>query len=164
MSKQAIKHLIETRLPDDGLVNAGVEGIKLFQVTTAVPCAPAVYEPCVVAIVEGTKEAILDGESYKYDSSRYLCCPMTMPVEAGTPDASPDKPLRGVMVSLNTRVMTELAIEMESAAGTIHKSGGGSYPRGLALSQWDDAFSEALLRLLQLSECPLIKRCSSRAG
>ncbi len=44
---------------------------------------------------------------------------MTMPVEAGTPKASPDNPLLGVYISLDTRVMTELAIEMESAAGVI---------------------------------------------
>ncbi len=42
-----------------------------------------------------------------------MCCPISMPVGAGTPAASPDNPLLGVYISLDTRVMTERAIEME---------------------------------------------------
>ncbi len=101
------------------MVETGVKGVKLFRVTESVRCAPAVYEPIVVAIVSGAKEAILDGKSYLYDSSKYMCCAMSMPVEAGTPSASPDNPLLGVYISLDTKVMTQLAIEMESAASSL---------------------------------------------
>ena len=136
------------------MVETGVKGVQLFRVTTPIPCAPAVYEPTIVAIVSGAKEAILDGEAFVYDSNRYLCCTMSMPVEAGTPTASPENPLLGILISLDTRMMTDLAIEMESAAGAIRKPKGGPLPRGLALAHWDDAFTEALLRLLQLAESP----------
>ena len=149
MSKQQIKQLIDNRISEDGKVETGVKGVQLFRVTKTLRCAPAVYEPTVVAIVNGAKEAILDGKRYVYDSSQYMCCTMSMPVEAGTPMASPDNPLLGVSISLDTRVMTELAIEMESAVGAIRKPKGGPLPQGLALARWDDAFTEALLRLLQ---------------
>ncbi|MEX0323105.1 MAG: AraC family transcriptional regulator N-terminal domain-containing protein [Puniceicoccaceae bacterium] len=154
MSKQQIKQLIETRVSEDGMMETGVKGVQLFRVTQPIRCAPAVYEPTVVAIVNGAKEAILDGKSYVYDSSQYMCCAMSMPVEAGTPTASPDNPLLGVYISLDTKVMTELAIEMESAAGAIRKPKGGPLPQGLGLARWDDAFTEALLRLLQLGDNP----------
>jgi len=154
MSKERIKQLIEDRVREDGLVETGVKGVQLFRVTEPHRCAPAVYEPAVVAIMNGAKEAILDGESYVYDSSQYLCCTMSMPVEAGTPAASPDNPLLGVYISLDTRVMTELAIEMENAAGAIRKPQSGPLPNGIALARWDDAFTEALLRLLQLGDSP----------
>lgn len=154
MSKQQIKQLIENKVSEDGLVETGVKGVKLFRVTESVRCAPAIYEPIVVAIVNGTKEAILDGTSYEYDSSQYLCCAVSMPVEAGTPLASPENPLLGVYISLDTKVMTQLAIEMASAAGAVHKPKGGPLPQAFALSNWDDAFTEALLRLLQLGNSP----------
>ena len=64
MFKQEIKTLIENKLSKDGLFETGVKGVQLFRVTEGVRCAPAVYEPTVVAIVSGTKEAILDGKSY----------------------------------------------------------------------------------------------------
>jgi AraC-like DNA-binding protein len=136
------------------MVETGVKGVQLFRVTEPLRCAPAVYEPTVVAIVNGTKEAILDGKRYVYDSSQYMCCALSMPVEAGTPDASPENPLLGVMISLDTRVMTELAIEMENAAGAIRMPRGGPLPPGFALARWDAAFTDALLRLLQLGDSP----------
>lgn len=154
MSKQHIKRIIESRTREAGMVETGVKGVRLFRVSEAMRCAPAVYEPCVVAIVNGAKEAILDGERYEYDSDQYMCCPISMPVEAGTPTASPDNPLLGALISLDTRVMTELAIEMENASGALRMPKAGPLPKGLSLARWDDAFTEALLRLLQLGDSP----------
>ncbi|NND02395.1 MAG: AraC family transcriptional regulator, partial [Acidimicrobiia bacterium] len=155
MSKQLIQQLIEAKVGTDALVETGVRGVHLFRVTEAVRCAPAVYEPTLVAIVSGAKEAILDGRSHVYDSSQYLCCAISMPVEAGTPTASPDNPLLGVQIALDSRVMTELAIEMENASGAIREPRGGPLPQGFALAHWDDAFTEALLRLVQLGDSPM---------
>ncbi len=154
MSKQKIKHLIETRVKQNGLTATGVKGVTLFKVTDPVPCVPVVYEPTVVAIVSGAKEAILDGKTYIYDSSQYLCCAVSLPVEAGTPNASLDNPLLGVSITLDTRVMTELSIEMERTTGAIRKPKATEVPQGLALANWDDAFTDALLRLLQLGDDP----------
>lgn len=154
MSKQQIKQLIENKLTEDGTLETGVKGVQLFKVTAPIPCAPAVYEPTVVAIVNGAKEAIFDGKNHVYGSDQYLCCTMSMPMEVGSPNAAPDNPLLGVFISLDTRLMTELALEMESVAGAIRKPKSGPLPQGFALSHWDAAFSDALLRLLQLGENP----------
>lgn len=152
MSKQQIKQIIENKIRDDGMMETGIKGVQLFRVSTSLQCAPAIYKPAVIAIVSGSKEAILDGESHEYDSSQYMCCTMTMPVEAGTPKATPDKPLLGMHISLDTRIMTELAIEMESASIAIRKPKGDPLPQGLALAYWDNTFTEAVLRLLQLGD------------
>ncbi len=155
MSKEQIKQLIENRLSESGIEETGVKGVNLFRVTQSLRCAPAVYEPTVIAIVSGEKEAILDGNRYVYDSSKYMCCTISMPVEAGTPLASPDNPLLGVSLSLDTKVMTELTIEMENATGAIRKPRGGELPQGLALARWDDTFTDALFRLLQVCDNPV---------
>ena len=154
VSKQQIRHLIEERVRKDGLVDAGVKGVRFFRVSEPVRCAPAVYEPAVVAIVSGAKEAILDGRSHVYDSSHYLCCAMATPVEAGAPQASPDNPLLGVQIALDTRVMTDLVIETENAAGAIRTPKSGPLPPGIALARWDEAFTETLLRLVQVGASP----------
>jgi len=153
MSKDHIKQLIERHLPEAGLVQTALEGVQIFRVTQGVPCVPAVYEPTVVAIVSGVKEAILDGQRHAYDESQYMLCPMTMPVEAGTPQASPENPLIGVVISLDPRVMRELALEMENVAGLIRKPDGAA-PQGLSLAGWDTSFTQALLRLLELMDNP----------
>lgn len=154
MSKEHIKQLIQNSVSNDGMVETGVKGVQLFRVIEPVRCAPAVYEPAVVAIVSGTKEAILDGKRHIYDSSQYMCCTMSMPVEAGAPEASPENPLFGVYIAIDPRVMTELALEMESSAAAIRKPANGPQPQGISLARWDDGFSDALLRLLQLIDNP----------
>ncbi|MCX2759114.1 AraC family transcriptional regulator [Vibrio sp. Sgm 22] len=150
--KQKIKQLVESRITEDGMLETGIKGVRLFKVTQAIPCAPAVYEPTLIVILSGSKEAILDGDKYIYDSSHYLCCSVSMPVEAGTPAATPENPLLGVTISLDTKVMTELAIVMESVSGAVKIPKGSPQPQGLSLANWDDTFSDALLRLIQLGD------------
>ncbi|BFM11119.1 AraC family transcriptional regulator [Simiduia litorea] len=150
MIKHEIKQMVEKRIVNDGMVETGIKGVSLFKVTHAIPCAPAVYEPTVIVILSGRKEAILDGDRYIYDNSQYLCCTVSLPVEAGTPEASLEEPLLGVYISLDIKVMTELAIEMASAKGLIKQPKSSSQPQGLSLANWDDAFADALFRLLQL--------------
>ncbi|WP_243265712.1 AraC family transcriptional regulator [Sulfitobacter sp. DSM 110093] len=152
MTKSQIKQIIERRSLRDGLTETGIKGVHLFRATSAIPCAPAVYEPSVIAIVSGAKEAVLDGKRYVYDDSRYMCCPMSMPVKAGTPTASSKTPLHGVYIALDPWVMAELALEMENAGDHIPPAPGDLRAQGIRLAQWDDAFSDALLRLLTLDE------------
>ncbi|KJZ09253.1 AraC family transcriptional regulator [Marinomonas sp. S3726] len=154
MSKELIKQLVEMNIRDDGMVETGVKGVQLFRVTSPVRCAPAIYEPTVVALVNGSKEAIVNGQRYAYDSSQFMCCPISMPVEAGTPEASPENPLLGVYISLDTKVMTELAIEMDTGIGAIRQPQISHLSPSLTLSHWDESFTEALLRLLRLLENP----------
>ena len=80
MHQDQIKKIIASRIDQDGLFETGIAGVKLFRATQAMPCAPAVYEPSVIAIVAGSKEAVLDGARYVYDNTQYMCCPMSMPV------------------------------------------------------------------------------------
>lgn len=154
MSKEQIKDLIKRRLPETGLVDTALKGVQLFRVTEAMPCVPAVYEPTVVAILSGTKEAVLDGEHHVYGSDKYLLCPMTLPVEAGTPRASEADPLLGVVITLDPRMMRELTLEIETAAGGTRQAREGA-PSALALASWHGGFTQALLRLLELLDNPV---------
>lgn len=154
MSKEQIKNLIERRLPEAGLVDTALKGVQLFRVTEAMPCVPAVYEPTVVAILSGSKEAVLDGEHHVYGSDKYLLCPMTLPVEAGAPRASKADPLLGLVITLDPRMMRELTMEIETAAGGNRQSRHGA-PSALALASWDTGFTQALFRLLELLDNPV---------
>lgn len=154
MSKAQIKQVIQQSTERDGLSETGIAGVQLFRATQAIPCVPAVYEPCVVAIVSGAKEVILDGHRYLYGNRQYLCCPMSMPLQAGTPTSCEDDPLYGVVVSLDPRVMAELALEMDNAGGPLPVVKGALRAQGIRLATWDAPFSDALLRLLQLGANP----------
>lgn len=154
MSKEQIIDLIKRRLPETGLVDTALKGVLFFWVTEAMPCVPTVYEPMVVAILSGTKEAVLDGEHHVYGSDKYLLCPMTLPVEAGTPLASKDDPLLGVVITLDPRMMRELTMEIETAVCGNKQLRDGA-PSAMALASWDSGFTQALLRLLDLLDNPV---------
>ncbi|WP_045390137.1 AraC family transcriptional regulator [Falsirhodobacter sp. alg1] len=154
MSKEQITDLIKRRLPEAGLINTALKGVQLFRVTKAMPCMPAVYEPTVVAILSGRKEAVLDCNHHVYGSDRYLLCPMTLPVEAGAPQASEADPLLGVVITLDPRMMRELTMDI-AAAARDNRQPRDSAPAALALAAWDTRFTEALLRLLMLLDNPI---------
>lgn len=149
-----IKRWIDTKAIENGLTETGIEGVKLFQITQAFPCAPVVYEPSIVAIVSGAKEVVMDGTHCIYDNTRYLCCPTSIPVQAGTHGASQDAPLCGVYISLKPRVMAELALEIDTFASPAHALNTAPQSQAFQLAEWDEPFSDALLRLLQLSADP----------
>jgi len=150
MSREQIRQIVKSRVGSNGMLESGIKGIKFFCMSEPVQCAPALYEPSVVIILNGTKEAILDGERVEFGQHNYLCCTMPMPIESGTPSASAENPFMGVYISLDTNVMTELAIAMESAAGVPRLQSAGGHPQGVLLSRWDESFTQALLNLLQL--------------
>ncbi|MEO0402385.1 MAG: AraC family transcriptional regulator [Pseudomonadota bacterium] len=153
MSKHLVKQMVESQANRDGLTETGIKGVRLFRATQSVPCIPAVYEPCVVAIVAGSKEVVLDGQRYVYDDGQYLCCPMSMPIKAGTPAASVQNPLYGVFISLDLRVMAELTMQMDGVGGVSRLGKGDMRAQGIKLAAWDEPFTDALLRLLQLQRC-----------
>ena len=59
-------------------------------------------------------------------------------------------PSLGVYVSLDQRMIAELILEMETAGNHIPTPKETPPTQGIRLAQWDDAFSDALVRLLQL--------------
>ncbi|CAM3098447.1 AraC family transcriptional regulator [Vibrio rarus] len=154
MSQEKIKQFILQKVTENGIFDTEIPGVKLFREDRSIHCTPVIYEPAIIAILSGSKEAILEGKKYQYDRSQYMCCSMSLPVEAGSPKASVDNPLLGVYISLNVKAITELAINIESTRTTRAKSGKDQTPQGLALSPWNDSFSDALWRLLQLSDDP----------
>lgn len=152
MNKEQIEHIISRKVTSTGLVETGIPGVQLFKVTEPIQCAPAVYEPSITAIVRGGKEAIWGGEKHIYDNSKYICCAMSMPIETGTPETTPQNPLLGVYISLDSRLMTELALEIERTRSGSRILKGATSPHGVTTAPWDEEFTTALYRLLLLEE------------
>ena len=73
-----------------------------------------------------------------------------MPIEAEVPHATPEAPVLGMLLSLDTQIMSETAIELLSVRGAAHNAKGGEGTPGLAVAKWDDRFTDAISRLLDL--------------
>lgn len=158
-----ITQIIQCHTAVDGLTETGIEGVKLFRAIEPIPCRPVVYEPCLIALASGAKEAVMDSARHVYSGNQYLCCPISMPIKAGTSTASPENPLYGVYFSLNPRKMTELAVEIENHGSPIRSLNEGASTPAIRLADWDDTFAKALLRLLQLIDNPVERAVLSEA-
>lgn len=141
MNKQSIEQLIDQKVSSNGMIETEIKGVQLFKLTDTIECAPAVYEPSVTAIVRGGKEAIWNGKKHLYDNSQYICCTMSIPIETGAPTTTPVNPLIGVYITLDTRLMTDLAIEIESASGAARVAKQGQNNQGLSTSTWNEDFT-----------------------
>ncbi len=150
MSRTLIKQIIEQSLAANGMVNTAIEGVKFFRNTEQIQCSPVVYEPSITVIVSGEKQAIWNGENRVLGQDNYICCTMPTPVEAGTPKVSADNPLLGVYIPLNSKVMTELILELDNLRPT--KLLPNAQLPSINTACWDDFFTDSLLRLIQLTQ------------
>lgn len=154
MSKELIERFISTRISEGGMTKTGINGVQIFKITESIRCAPVIYEPSITAIVSGHKESVWNGNKHYFDSRQYISCAISIPIEAGTPHASPENPLIGVYIAIDAQIMKELVLEIESTKCTIRMHKGGQHPQGLSTSHWDHNFTDALYRLLLLEESP----------
>lgn len=158
-----ITQIIELHTHEDGLTETGIEGVKLFRAVKPMPCQPVVYEPCLIALASGAKEAVMNGTRHVYSTNQYLCCRLSIPIQAGTSTASADNPLYGVYISLNTLKMTELAVAIGNHGTPIRNSNSDTTSQAIRLADWDEPFADALLRLLQLIDAPVAKSVLAEA-
>jgi len=122
MRTETIRQLVARHAPTDGTHVTPLEGIQLFRVTHPVERLPAVYSPSVCVVVQGSKRAYLGDAVHVYSPGQYLCASMPMPVQAEVPSASPEEPLLGLLVSLETRTLAETVVEVETASGPLPHS------------------------------------------
>lgn len=150
MDNRDIKRLIENLAPQEGVTETGIEGVQLFRVSHPVERTPAVYAPTLCVIVNGSKRAYLDGEVYTYQSGHYLCCTMAMPIEVEIQHATAEDPVLGMMITLDTKLITEVALELETSGGALRSERGRELTPGFTVVKWDKPFTDSILRLLQL--------------
>ena len=157
-----ILKLVEQHTPAEGLSDTGLEGFQLFRVTQPVERTPAVYSPSICVILQGSKHAYLGGEELIYNREGYLCCTMPVPVEAEVPLATPEEPVLGILLSLESRILTELLVELETSADMGHEPREVVQDPGIKVVPWDEPFTDAILSLVKLLGDPTAMKILGR--
>ncbi len=148
-----LSSLVARHLPAPGLLDTPLDGVQLFRADAPVPRVAAVYPPSLCVIVQGSKQAYLQGEMHVFGAGQALCVAMSIPIETEVPAATPEEPLLGLMVSLESRVAAETIIACQAArtsTGPDAESTGPDRPIGLGVAQCDEPLADALGRMLGL--------------
>ncbi|WP_237058438.1 AraC family transcriptional regulator [Microbulbifer sediminum] len=102
-------------------------------------------EPSIVLVVQGTKQMLIGGEAYPYDTTNYLITSLDLPGSTQVLDASPEHPCLGLVMKLDIRMLAELI-----AQGGLPQL--GERPEGISagLGAMTPAIMEPFRRLLNL--------------
>lgn len=152
MDSQQILSRLGRHAHAEGATSTRIEGLTLFRVSQPTEALPGVYSRSICAIAQGAKQAYLDGKHYTYNAKQYLCCSVPIPVQAKVSEASPDAPLLGVSLELDTSIMTETLLRVEASGALKYPDTGSAL--GINVARWDYDFSLALGRLLGLLDEP----------
>ena len=163
MDQRILRELVARHVQHAGISETPIEGLRLFRITQPVERLPAVTPASMCCIAQGRKRAYLGGVAYTYDTAHYLCATMPLPVEAEVPFATPDEPVLGLMLDLDTRVMAETLVAYEAAARPRGATSTHELTPGLAVVALHDDFVRAVVRLLQLLDEPVALQVLAKA-
>jgi AraC-like DNA-binding protein len=103
-----LKDKINKFAKNEGLTNVGIEGVELFKISTPYSRINSILPASICILVNGSKNLYLGEEKYVYDENNYLIGTVKVPVEAELIDSSPENPCLGVIIYLDSHIVSEL--------------------------------------------------------
>jgi len=144
-----LKRRILERVQGDGLLETPVPGFEIY--TTAKPNieVPTVYNPSICLVLQGRKQALLEGETYVYAVSDFLAISVDLPLIGKVLEASPAKRFLSLKINIDPALMSELVAQI----GPRNFSNAATQ-RGLFIGKLDDALADCVARLTNLMDQP----------
>lgn len=106
-------------------------------------------EPSIVFVVQGSKQLLIGGQSFAYDTERFLLNSLDVPASSQVLDASQNQPCLGLVLKLDLRVMAEIIAQSGLPPPRDRASEGST-----ALGTMTPALLEPFGRLLALLDEP----------
>lgn len=132
----------------DGTHETALPALTLFRAEDPGAKVCCMYQPGLVLVAQGTKQLLVGGETYRYDTSKYLVTSIDLPVASQIVDASPQRPFLSTMLRFDARQISDLLAEVELPEL------GGEVRRGIAVGPLDAGLLDSMLRLARLLETP----------
>jgi AraC-like DNA-binding protein len=130
--------------------------VELFRAESTTQLLPAVYQPCLCFVAQGSKRALLDGVFYVYDPLHYLVVSTTMPVCAEITDASVAKPYLALLIKIDTAEIASLVSDRIKANNSTQNSAKNNKQSSRALysAAMKEPMLDVILRLVRLLDNP----------
>jgi len=139
--------------PSDGVHATAIEPLQLIRASAPAQPLPAVYEPGLVLVLQGRKQAHLGQEVLTYDPLHALVVSVTMMPSAQIIEASREAPYLCVRLRADPRELASLVLDA-GIAGTPAVEPPTALQRGLQLARSSPGLLDALARLLRLLRTP----------
>ncbi|KXB32508.1 AraC family transcriptional regulator [Dechloromonas denitrificans] len=152
---------IEKNAQSDGDFTTAIPGLSLHRRKTPTEPLHCIFNLGLGVVVQGNKQALLGDEVITYGPGHSMLTSIELPVISRVTRASAQEPLLGLMLTLDSQEILQVATEMKlpaPARGTVF--------RPLSIERLDERLTRDLIRLLELHDqpelvallAPLIKR------
>ena len=105
---EILTNVITSHLPDEGDKDTAIPDLSLFRRNVPEQPSFCMIEPSVILIVQGTKQIIAGGDTFLYDTSRFLLTSLDLPATSQAVTATPEHPCLGLMLKLDMQMIAEL--------------------------------------------------------
>ena len=126
-----------------GDYTTAISALTLHCRSTATEPMPCMYGLGLGVIAQGGKQVMLGEEIFNYGAGQSLLTTVDLPVVSHITHATPAKPFLGLMLTLDARLVMQLAAEMELTRAKEH-----SY-RALSIGTLEENILGALVRLVR---------------
>ncbi|WES67740.1 AraC family transcriptional regulator [Superficieibacter sp. HKU1] len=140
--------LLNRLAPHEGYTCSQLDNVRFMRSNRSLARTLVVYEPCIVIVCQGHKRGYLANRVYHYDPQHYLVLSVPLPFATET-EASADEPLLAVAVTLDLRVLSELALALDRPATSVDAA-----PEGIISTPLNGQLADTALRLLRALACP----------
>ena len=132
--------------PGDGMHPTALPWLRLIRASAPAMPVPAIYEPGLVLVLQGRKQAQLGSRVLQYDAMQCLLVPATTLPRGQVVEASVDKPYVCLRLSCETQALADLLLDGDTPPAN-HPSDGDTR---LQVAPVTAPLLDAALRLLQL--------------
>lgn len=127
----------------------GIPRLTLHRRTAPTAACPATYEPSVIVIAQGRKQAQIGSDTLTYDSSRYLLTSVDLPTVTRVVEASDDAPCLAIALKLDISIVRAFLSQEE-----FHMLDVPPDSPAMSTGQVTAEFLSAWCRLLDLLSTP----------
>ncbi|MFK4231911.1 MULTISPECIES: AraC family transcriptional regulator [Pseudomonas] len=128
---------------------SAIDDLYLVRYRESVRSMPALAQPALCVLAQGSKTLFLGDERYAYDPLHYMVVSVTLPISGALLEASPENPSLGFRMDIDPAQISQLIAESSPMMVPNLPSG-----RGLYVERTDPQLLDALLRLLRLLDSP----------
>jgi hypothetical protein len=146
--RQELAEAISRALPRDGRVEVQ-PGLILYRHSAPTEPIYGVSDSCFCVIAQGAKHVMLGEDRFRYDPNSYLINTVGLPTVTQIDVASPQEPYLGLVLVLNSAVVTSTMVE----SGIVQRQNDSSV-KAIAVSALDRDLLNACVRLVRLLESP----------
>lgn len=144
-----LKKILLKLIPEQGLIDTGLGGMKIVRWPVANITYQCFYEPMIVIILQGTKHEVIGSERIVYGKNQCLITGIDLPGKSYVTEVSEKNPLLAIGLPIDKFIISNF---ISQSTPTTRKS--SEIPKSIVITDTDPYILDGFLRLLDLLDKP----------